>query len=195
MSPQAVWGAATATVGGNGPGLASTPLADGLLAAREWVGLTVGSLWLALFLVLLAAAVKLAKEFRRNGFRVLGIFAGNEADGAHDAHNSLSKFRELHARGTLSDEEYRTIKTKLASELQAERVAADSSADDRSADGRAAAARPENDATLPTFDPTSPTPAPAELAASKLPTTSAPAADAAGAAVDQTTSDQSDKQG
>jgi hypothetical protein len=32
----------------------------------------------------------------------------------------MSKFRELHAEGGLSDEEFRTIKTKLASELKAE---------------------------------------------------------------------------
>ena len=32
----------------------------------------------------------------------------------------LTKFRELHGRGTLSDDEYRTIKTKLARQLEAE---------------------------------------------------------------------------
>jgi uncharacterized membrane protein len=32
----------------------------------------------------------------------------------------LTKFRELHAKGVLSDEEYRTIKTKLATQLQQE---------------------------------------------------------------------------
>ena len=32
----------------------------------------------------------------------------------------LTKFRELHAKGDLSDEEYRTIKTKLATQLQQE---------------------------------------------------------------------------
>ncbi len=30
----------------------------------------------------------------------------------------LSKFRELHSEGELSDAEYRTIKTRLAAELQ-----------------------------------------------------------------------------
>ena len=41
----------------------------------------------------------------------------------HDMHQSselLTKFRDLHARGGLSDEEYRSIKTKLAAELQIE---------------------------------------------------------------------------
>jgi len=32
----------------------------------------------------------------------------------------MSKFRELHAEGGLSDEEFRTIKTKLAGELKSE---------------------------------------------------------------------------
>ena len=32
----------------------------------------------------------------------------------------MTKFRDLHAKGGLSDEEYQTIKTKLASELRAE---------------------------------------------------------------------------
>jgi uncharacterized membrane protein len=32
----------------------------------------------------------------------------------------LSKFRELHSQGELSDEEFRTIKTTLATELQDE---------------------------------------------------------------------------
>jgi uncharacterized membrane protein len=32
----------------------------------------------------------------------------------------LSKFREMHSKGELSDEEFRTIKTKLAEQLQDE---------------------------------------------------------------------------
>jgi hypothetical protein len=32
----------------------------------------------------------------------------------------LAKFRDLHARGGLSDDEYRTIKTKLATQIEAE---------------------------------------------------------------------------
>lgn len=41
-----------------------------------------------------------------------------EADDTPTASDLLSNFRELHARGGLSDEEYRTIKTKLAAQLQ-----------------------------------------------------------------------------
>lgn len=35
-------------------------------------------------------------------------------------HEMMSNFRELHERGGLSDEEFRTIKSKLATELKAE---------------------------------------------------------------------------
>jgi hypothetical protein len=37
----------------------------------------------------------------------------------------LTKFRDLHARGGLSDDEYRTIKTKLATQLQTELTRSD----------------------------------------------------------------------
>lgn len=36
------------------------------------------------------------------------------------SHDLLTKFRDLHSGGELSDEEFRTIKTALASELQEE---------------------------------------------------------------------------
>ncbi|MEM9184977.1 MAG: SHOCT domain-containing protein [Planctomycetota bacterium] len=39
---------------------------------------------------------------------------GSAVEDTHDVLDPLSKFRELHARGGLSDEEFRTIKTKLA---------------------------------------------------------------------------------
>jgi uncharacterized membrane protein len=35
-------------------------------------------------------------------------------------HEMMAKFRELHERGGISDEEFRTIKSKLATELKAE---------------------------------------------------------------------------
>ncbi|MCC6493677.1 MAG: hypothetical protein IT424_11730 [Pirellulales bacterium] len=37
-----------------------------------------------------------------------------------DRHRLLSNFRDLYDRGGLSDEEFRTIKSKLATELKAE---------------------------------------------------------------------------
>jgi hypothetical protein len=38
----------------------------------------------------------------------------------HGANELLSKFRELHSQGGLSDEEFRTIKTTLAADIQDE---------------------------------------------------------------------------
>lgn len=67
------------------------------------------ALWLAAVLVLGAAGIWLVRKWR-----------GDDAEDTQDAHLSLVKFRELHARGGLSDEEYRTIKTKLATQLEEE---------------------------------------------------------------------------
>ena len=39
------------------------------------------------------------------------------ADDTSDASKMMSNFRDLHSRGGLSDEEFRTIKTKLAAGL------------------------------------------------------------------------------
>lgn len=63
----------------------------------------------AVLCVLLAGLVWAARKFR---------------DGAGDdrltADEQLTKFREMHAQGVLSDEEYRTIKTRLTAQLQGE---------------------------------------------------------------------------
>lgn len=67
------------------------------------------TLLLALGLVLSAAVVWLVTKWR-----------GGEVDDTQATHDSLTKFRELHARGGLSDDEYRTIKTKLAAGLDPE---------------------------------------------------------------------------
>jgi len=48
--------------------------------------------------------------------RCRGSAAGDRAPSS----KMMSKFRELHAKGGLSDEEFRTIKTKLATELKTE---------------------------------------------------------------------------
>lgn len=66
-------------------------------------------LWLAVLAILLAVAVYVLEKIRPKPLQ-------NEPR----ASQWLSKFRELHSRGGLSDEEYRTIKTTLASELQEE---------------------------------------------------------------------------
>ena len=65
------------------------------------------ALWLASVFVLLALAIAVLRKWR-----------GNTADDQQDANELLTKFRELHVRGGLSDEEYRTIKTKLATQLE-----------------------------------------------------------------------------
>ncbi len=51
---------------------------------------------------------------------VIGKLRGASAQQERSASELLSKFGELHRRGDLSDEEYRTIKTALASRLQEE---------------------------------------------------------------------------
>jgi hypothetical protein len=50
---------------------------------------------------------------------LLRKWRGGANEGQPSASELLTKFRELHARGGLSDDEYRTIKTKLAGELDA----------------------------------------------------------------------------
>lgn len=71
--------------------------------------LLLASLWFAAILALLALAVLLLRRFRDGA-----------ADDRSTASEALSKFEELHSRGGLSDAEYRTIRTKLASQLQIE---------------------------------------------------------------------------
>ena len=69
--------------------------------------LFLAALWFAAIFALLALAVLVLRKWR-----------GGAADDQPGAVELLTKFRELHARGGLSDDEYRTIKTKLAAELQ-----------------------------------------------------------------------------
>ncbi len=47
-------------------------------------------------------------------------FRDRSAEDRLDPNQLLSNFRELYERGGLSDEEFRTIKSKLADELKAE---------------------------------------------------------------------------
>lgn len=71
--------------------------------------LFIAALWFAVIFALLALAVVLMRRWR-----------GGAVEDRPDASELLSKFRDLHDRGGLSDDEYRTIKTKLATELQRE---------------------------------------------------------------------------
>ncbi len=66
-------------------------------------------LWFAAIFALLAL-----------GFLAVRRWRGDEANDRSTASELLTKFREVHSRGGLSDGEYRTIKTKLATQLQTE---------------------------------------------------------------------------
>ena len=61
------------------------------------------ALWFAALFRLLALAIVVMRRFR-----------GDAADDQPGPNELLAKFRDLHARGGLSDDEYRTIKLKLA---------------------------------------------------------------------------------
>ena len=67
------------------------------------------ALWFAVIFALSALAVLALRRWR-------GSALGAEPKPSE----LLTKFRELHGRGTLSDDEYRTIKTTLARQLDAE---------------------------------------------------------------------------
>jgi hypothetical protein len=67
------------------------------------------ALWFAVIFALLALAVMLVRRWR-----------GGAAEDQPEPGELLTKFRELHRRGGLSDDEYRTIKTKLATQIEAE---------------------------------------------------------------------------
>ena len=64
------------------------------------------ALWFAVIFALSALAVLALRRWR-----------GGSYDTQPRPSELLTKFRELHGRGTLSDDEYRTIKTKLATQL------------------------------------------------------------------------------
>ncbi|MEM9354064.1 MAG: hypothetical protein AAGA92_13710 [Planctomycetota bacterium] len=63
----------------------------------------------ALIFVMTAAAVTFVRRLR-----------DRDAKDTVSSNELISNFRDLHARGGLSDEEFRTIKAKLANELRAE---------------------------------------------------------------------------
>ena len=54
------------------------------------------------------------------GFAVARKFRGRAAHDELDPNDLLTNFREVYERGGLSDEEFRTIKAKLASDLRAQ---------------------------------------------------------------------------
>ena len=80
-------------------------------------GLVTATLWFALIFALVAVAFVLVKKYRQRG-SLLGKLRDNSSEDQDDPSALLTKFRDLHARGTLSDAEYRTIKAKLAMQIQ-----------------------------------------------------------------------------
>ena len=71
--------------------------------------LSKAALWFAVIFALSALTVWALRRWRGSAFDV-----------QPEASDLLTKFRELHGRGSLSDDEYRTIKTKLARQVEAE---------------------------------------------------------------------------
>jgi uncharacterized membrane protein len=71
--------------------------------------LTQAAMLFAVIFAMTAAALAVARRFR-----------GRAAHDKLDRHELMSNFRELYDRGGLSDEEFRTIKAKLATELKGE---------------------------------------------------------------------------
>ena len=54
------------------------------------------------------------------GLAIVRKYRGSAADDRLHHNDLMANFRDLHAEGGLSDEEFRTIKTKLAGELKSE---------------------------------------------------------------------------
>ena len=79
------------------------------MAAVDWLGirqLVVGTAALA---ILVAIGIYVAEKIRAKTLQQ-----------EPSASELLTKFREMHSRGVLSDEEFRTIKTTLTERLQTE---------------------------------------------------------------------------
>lgn len=66
-------------------------------------------MWLAVIVFLMAGLVYLMRWMRESG--------EDEVAGSGDL---MTSFRDIHSRGQLSDEEYRTIKSRLAARMQGE---------------------------------------------------------------------------
>jgi len=80
-----------------------------VLGETAYQSLTRAALLLAAIFALTAIVIAVARRYR-----------GRAAEDKLDRHQMMSNFRDLYDRGGLSDEEFRTIKAKLAGELKAE---------------------------------------------------------------------------
>lgn len=81
----------------------------GVTMPPEYERLTEAALLFAAIFALAAIVLAVARKLR-----------GRAARDRLDRHHMMSNFRELHEQGGLSDEEFRTIKAKLAAEMKAE---------------------------------------------------------------------------
>jgi uncharacterized membrane protein len=75
----------------------------------ELQSLTQAALMFALVFVLMAIGITVVRRFRRE-----------KDDDVAESSEMMTKFRDLHDEGGLSDEEFRTIKSKLAAKLRSE---------------------------------------------------------------------------
>jgi len=66
------------------------------------------------------ASIALLAVFIATALYVLGLIRDKAAQQEPTASELLSKFRESHSEGGLSDEEFRTIRTTLAARIQEE---------------------------------------------------------------------------
>ena len=95
-------------------GVRCSEAAGGAASAKTPCGMTElfshplshAALWFAAIFALLALSILALRRWR-----------GGSAEDRLSSSELLTKFRELHLRGTLSEEEYRTIKTKLATRI------------------------------------------------------------------------------
>ena len=71
--------------------------------------LSQAALWFAAIFALSALAIVALRRWRGGAYQA-----------QPSASELLTKFRELHGQGGLSDDEYRKIKTKLATQIEAE---------------------------------------------------------------------------
>ena len=80
-----------------------------MMAALDWADIRQLVLGVAALAILVAIGIYLAGKIRAKAVQK-----------EPSASELLTKFREMHSRGVLSDEEFRTIKTTLTERLQTE---------------------------------------------------------------------------
>jgi uncharacterized membrane protein len=77
--------------------------------SEELQSLTQAALLFAVVFVLMAIGIVVVRRFR-----------DSKDDDMAESSSMMTKFRDLHDEGGLSDDEFRTIKSKLATKLRAE---------------------------------------------------------------------------